>query len=880
MLKKIFALVFTIFGFIAFTFAGPPVVHVAPKPAWLSTYQPYTKDIPGRQIENGFSLQLSEQQVNIEKQASYVHIIRQIVSEACIQNGSAISVNFDPSYQRLDFHEIIVWRDGKPQSRLNPGLFKVIADEEELEKFIYQGSYSAYCTLPDIRKGDRLEFSYTITGRNPIFGNHYSSDLYLQGTHAIAHTYWAFVTNPQHQLNFKRFNTKNKFTETLKNGLKYYTMEDFQVKPAHDYDNQPDWYTNYAHLQITDFNSWGEVVNWALTVNPVPVATAGKVAAEVAALKTAAKGDKVKYFRSAVRFVQDEVRYMGIEMGEYSHRANLPENVLNHRYGDCKDKSLLLAALLTADSIPANLVLISTGKRQKTDAYLPSPTIFNHCVVTASVSGKQVWIDPTIAYQGGEGLNLYFPAYGQGLVLKPGNNAITTIPLSPAGKTVFHEDYIVKTNNDTADLKVVTRYELNTADDLRAELAGTGIGKAEKNYLEFYQRTYPEASTIDSLEVVDDKQHNVLTTYEHYSLPDFFKKDSTTGKLETELYAQYISTRLSNAGNKTSYPLALEYPANIDYTAMIVLPLGWSISDDSYNLTRDAFKFNFRQQVKGDTLVMNYHLQNFTSFVPIDKVDEYRADVKKIKADYLSFTFHYTPGEAHGGKYKANLIMIIAVLVFILLMAWLAWKFYTRPTPMLILKPGDGIRRIGGWLVVLAIGLCCFTLVTGGRLIGSPYFNTISLNVHNGSRLEIPFKAVMIFECFSLIFLVCLAAFCIVLLFKRRDIFTRYMIAFYIALIAFRIVDHIWAQLISPNPHWGSGIQTIVLSIIIAAIWISYLKRSARARETFIVPYPADNFVFEHELVAAQAVQPEMEGTDDTPLSESEFTGLENEQDV
>jgi transglutaminase-like putative cysteine protease len=36
---------------------------------------------------------------------------------------------------------------------------------------------------------------------------------------------------------------------------------------------------------------------------------------------------------------------MGIEMGQYSHKANNPERVFKQRYGDCKDKSLLLVSM-------------------------------------------------------------------------------------------------------------------------------------------------------------------------------------------------------------------------------------------------------------------------------------------------------------------------------------------------------------------------------------------------------------------------------------------------------------------------------------------------------------------------------------------------------
>ncbi|XHR98086.1 hypothetical protein ACFJIV_16335 [Mucilaginibacter sp. UC70_90] len=42
---------------------------------------------------------------------------------------------------------------------------------------------------------------------------------------------------------------------------------------------------------------------------------------------------------------------MGIEIGEYSHRANNPEKVFRQRYGDCKDKSLLLVSMLKAGGL-------------------------------------------------------------------------------------------------------------------------------------------------------------------------------------------------------------------------------------------------------------------------------------------------------------------------------------------------------------------------------------------------------------------------------------------------------------------------------------------------------------------------------------------------
>ena len=116
--------------------AADPVIHFSPRPAWLNKFQVSDKGLPKRNIDNGYFYQLVEEQVQVEQKADYTHIVKEIVSEAGIQNGSEISIGFDPSYERVDVHEIIVWRNNQPQNRLSAKAFKVIADEKELSRFI------------------------------------------------------------------------------------------------------------------------------------------------------------------------------------------------------------------------------------------------------------------------------------------------------------------------------------------------------------------------------------------------------------------------------------------------------------------------------------------------------------------------------------------------------------------------------------------------------------------------------------------------------------------------------------------------------------------------------------------------------------------------
>jgi transglutaminase-like putative cysteine protease len=847
---RLFLALFIVFAALQSSIAATPVVHLSAKPAWLNVCKPYNTKIPARNIENGYFFQLVEAQTHVDKQADYRHMITEIVSEAGIQNGSEVTVNFDPSYERLDFHELIVWRNGKPENRLSAGAFKIIADEKELSKFIYQGSYSAFCILNDIRKGDRIEYAYTITGRNPIFNGRFFRDLYFQGSQPIAHMYKSLLVAPAHKLNFKGFNKVPPTVASVKNGLQCYEWDAYQVKPGMYYDNQPGWYNEYAYIQVSDYNSWQEVVNWALKINPLTTNITGNLALKIKELKAKSAGDTETYFRNAVTLVQDEVRYMGIEMGEYSHRANTPERVFNQRYGDCKDKALLLASILNAGGIEAHMVLVNTDAREKTDQFLPSPNVFDHAVMVATVKGKQVWVDATMSYQRGTGTNIYFPNYGKGLVVKAGNNALTTIQPAKAGKTVYKEKYIVTNEKDKVKLEVTSTYTLNEADRMRDRLASASMAETEKNYLEYYTKIYPKIEAVDSVTVADDEIKNEITTVEHYLISNLLKEDSVTGKYKASFYANYIDAQLVNIKNSTKTPLALYYPSNVEYTLGLVMPGGWDIESERQNIKRDAYSLETLTWADADTLLLNYRFSYLKSYLPVNKLDEYRNDVKKMTDDYLAYSIDYTPGTI-SRPFKLNYWMLALAITAAGLFAFIGFKIYRTPTDEVVFAPGAGFTPIGGWLIVVLVALGISPIAITVFVINTGYFD-MNFWLRITGKLEVFSKCLIVFETVGNVFMVCYSVFCFVLLVNRRDILPKYFIGLHLSSLVFIIVDCLLALIIKDTVS-DRGETAILRAIIGAVIWISYFKKSTRVERTFIVPYPAHNYSYEQPAMSWDA---------------------------
>ncbi|MEZ2338043.1 DUF3857 domain-containing protein [Mucilaginibacter sp. RCC_168] len=824
--------------------AGTPVVHQSSKPVWLSSFKPYSQKPSARTIERGFFYALIEEQIQVEKQADYHHVIREIVSDAGIQNASQISISFDPAFERLDFHDITVWRDNKPLNRLKISAFKVLADEKNLSDFLYQGTFSALCILDDIRKGDRIEYSYTLTGRNPIFKGKYCDNIYFQWYTPIAHQYTAIIASAQRKLNFKYFNKTPKITVSENGGLKQYAYEDFQIPAGEDYNNQPDWYDPLGHVQISEYNSWADVVDWALSINPIDTHITGELADRIKKLKTEASGDKEKYFRAAVRTVQNEVRYMGIEIGQYSHRANDPQKVFKQRYGDCKDKSLLLVSMLNANGIEAHMVLVNASRNEHIADYIPTHYAFNHAVVTATVNGKQVWVDATIDYQGGTGTDVYFPDYGRGLVLKAGNNALTSIPPSKTGKITGKDIYTIKDAKSPVLLTVKTTYTGNHADNLRGRLASNSMAETEKSYLDYYAKIYTKIERKDSVTVLDDLQKNSITTTETYLISSFFKKGPTSNRVTAELFAYSVSDMFPNVTGQTKTPVSLSYPYNLEYTQQLIISGGWDMATKTNTINRDYYHFSSNRRAVGDSLFLQYKLTFLKDNIPLNKLAEYKDDVKELNNTGLSYSFSYIGAESSSTT-GVNGFMIILAVILIAVLVFVGMRIYQHETPAIVFTPGSGFQPIGGWLVLVAIGLVLTACGAVFRLFSDDIFSLHTWGAYSGSRYEFNYKLALIYQLTGDTILAGYALFCLVLLLNKRDILPRFIIGYFIYGMIFLLLKIMVVQPLHKAVLTNESISVAVRSVLIAVIWISYFKRSTRVMETFIVPYPPYNYSYE-----------------------------------
>ncbi|MDI7269610.1 MAG: DUF3857 domain-containing protein, partial [Myxococcota bacterium] len=140
-------------------------------------------------------------------------------------------------------------------------------------------------------------------------------------------------------------------------------------------------------FRLTTFTSWDDVAGWFARLFRAPADDA-----RIAAAATR------KNLAAIHRFVAGSIRYVSIAYGDRALRPSPPAATLARGYGDCKDKTALLAAMLAVTGVRARVALVRTrlAGADPSDGAFPYPFAFDH-VIAYLPPPIDRFVDPTAA---------------------------------------------------------------------------------------------------------------------------------------------------------------------------------------------------------------------------------------------------------------------------------------------------------------------------------------------------------------------------------------------------------------------------------------------------------------------------------------------------
>lgn len=634
----------------------------APPGEWVENVQ---APQPGRTPAPGEELEVLLEDVQVRPADEPVRYTRRVVvprSPQAVQDSSQLLLRYRPGYQSLRVHHVERRRGDEVVDALANADVRPLRREERAGDEHFYDEETVLIILKDIQVGDVIDYAWSVSGANPALGDHFSDLFYLGGEHPAALVRYRLLWPRDRYLAHQTQQLSLLPTNSWQGDDNVWVWQREPAPALAREDLLPDGYDPAPRVELSSWRSWEEVARWGagLYGHTLPSSQ------QTEALLTAWRALPNNHARvvAALEFVQEQVRYLDVELGAHSLEPHPPAEVLNNRYGDSKDKAMLLVALLREMGINAAPVLVHTRQGEQLRERLPSVHAFNHVVVQVTLD-RTYLLDGTITHQRGPLEERQVFNLGWGLVLQPNTRDLTELVRdSPTEPQVVVEESFFTNEEGQESLAVVTTYRGEWAHAQRRKMATHSPQEMEKDNTHFYDRLGLQVESVRVPEVEDDVERNRLVVRELYRL------SGPTAQRPELWRAWHVAQHLSTARVvQRNHPLRVGHPLYVEHRVRLAGASPPEEGEDPVlRLEGEALVFTQERRQEGNALEWRFTLRTLQSRVEPSRVSEHLALVEKINAATL-----LNVGHAGGGASSVTRLVVMNGIVGLLVLGALLW---------------------------------------------------------------------------------------------------------------------------------------------------------------------------------------------------------------
>jgi len=611
-------------------------IHIEPTPTWVEYRNLDLVDkIPVDEISNGVFYQLLDNQIHVSEsgdRTSYSRYAESIINQTGVESSSQINIEFDPTYQKLALHTLFIIRDGQQIDKLKTAKISLLNSENELDDQIYHGYLAINILVDDLREGDTVDYSFTRYGTNPVYKGIFSYSRSLNWSVPVYDQYLRILWGKSKPLYVNTRNIEPKIQQKTSGKFTEYQIYMHNNDTIREPSETPIWYSPYGKVYFSEVKNWAEVVEWAKplyivdNIHPKVVQIANDIKEQHA--------NPATQIISALRYVQQNIRYVALQMGINSHLPTPADETLALRYGDCKDKAILLISILTALGIDSYPALVDTEHTKLLIEKPPALNRFDHVLVTLMHDKQRLWLDPTLRFQNGSLTNLYQPDYGYALIIKSDQKNLTSMNQQKKNSYIHMSEqyFIPKDVNEAVTYTVASDYLGDKARNKHRQIEEEGKKKLSKDYEIYYQSTYPNLTATTEVDIRNDITTGVLTLIEKYSIDNFWSKKGKD--YEVNFYPTDIRDAVFKPEQiNRNAPLYFVYPNNIKNQIKVHFEEdNWEFKNKAFIEDNDYFTFKENVSFKGKILTLDYEYKAKVDHVPADQINTYLAARKRMRA--------------------------------------------------------------------------------------------------------------------------------------------------------------------------------------------------------------------------------------------------------
>jgi hypothetical protein len=289
--------------------------------------------------------------------------VTSLLTETGIEWYGEETVTFSTSRQDLEILEAYTeYPDGQRFALQDKAIRLVEADSAGDSTYSDEKSY--VLIFPNLMQGAQTHYTWRLREHTPLHAGHYFEtfwfpvDLYYgEATIELSH-------DPAIDLQIEVSDRKPAITVQ-----KLPTGQDGHVRYRFRYTNHDPVGVEEASVSMMDTAPYVRISSLGSMLEEAKLYQAAardkeKTSPEIRALAdeiTLGISDPKDQARAIYNWVATQIRYVGIYLGNGGIIPNDADDILRHRYGDCKDHSTLLVALLAAKGIEAESAMINMG---------------------------------------------------------------------------------------------------------------------------------------------------------------------------------------------------------------------------------------------------------------------------------------------------------------------------------------------------------------------------------------------------------------------------------------------------------------------------------------------------------------------------------------
>ena len=500
---------------------APAAYTVAPVPDWALIVEPAAPRPEDRAgIEGGayYGLIDTQRRVGPDATHSFRRSAVTVTGRAGLEEIGRFATSFDPSDTELIVHHIRLLREGEaPRDVLPMMTLETARQEEGLAAGITNGVLTVFGDVPGLRVGDTLDVATSVIERSPHWPGRVAGHVSTEWSEPSGRNHHRVLVPSGTALTIVPVGDAPRAARSEAGEHTVYAWEAVHQAPKPFVQNIPADTPYFAGASYSSWADWNAVAQWGATLYDQDTALPDDLAERLSALRRRPKAERIT---AAIRIAQDEVRYMSDVVGLGAYVPRSPAVTWANGYGDCKDKTVLLIAMLRALGVEADAALANTEWGHALGTQAPTPTAFDHVIVRIGGARRPFYVDATYTLQGGAYPDIAEPDLGYVLPLT-GRGRLTMIePKAPRTEQIDVVETFDFAEADTDGLvftAVTTRTGV-AANGFRQSVDATSRDALAERYLAFYRQYYPGLAEAAPLRIEDDRDANRSVVTETYRL--------------------------------------------------------------------------------------------------------------------------------------------------------------------------------------------------------------------------------------------------------------------------------------------------------------------------------------------------------------------------